>query len=68
VTPLLAKILIEANFRSHYEGNILFPEVHARLAASGFVLTGLSPPGILEEIALWCDCLYTRQIQRGSNS
>lgn len=54
-------LLIEANFRSHYEGDMLFPELHARLAANGFVLTGLSQPFVRQGIALWCDCLYTRE-------
>lgn len=54
-------LLIEANFRSHYEGDMLFPELHARLAESGFVLTGLSPPHVRHGVALWCDVLYTRQ-------
>lgn len=53
-------LLIEANFRSHYEGDILFPELHERLASSGFVLTGVAPPHVRSGIALWCDCLYTR--------
>ena len=54
-------LLIEANFRSHYEGDTLFAELHARLSANGFVLTGLSPPHVRRGMALWCDCLYTRE-------
>lgn len=53
-------LLIEVNFRSHYEGDSLFPELHAQLSASGFVLTGMSPPRIEGGLALWCDALYTR--------
>ena len=54
-------LLIEANFRSHYEGDILFPELHSRLTASRFVLTGVAPPHFRSGVALWCDCLYTRE-------
>jgi FkbM family methyltransferase len=54
-------LLIEANFRSHYEGDMLFPELHARLTTNGFVLTGISPPHVRAGVALWCDCLYTRE-------
>lgn len=53
-------LLIEVNFRSHYEGDSLFAELHEQLAASGFVLTGLSRPRIEGGVALWCDALYTR--------
>jgi len=53
-------LLIEANFRSHYEGDMLFSELHALLARCGFALSGLSAPHVREGIALWCDCLYTR--------
>lgn len=54
-------LLIEANFRSHYEGDMLFPDLHARLTTNGFVLTGISPPHVRQGIALWSDCLYTRE-------
>jgi FkbM family methyltransferase len=54
-------LLIEANFSSHYEGDILFPELHARITAAGFVLTGLSPPFIRSGVALWCDALYEHE-------
>lgn len=52
-------LLIEANFRSHYEGDMLFPELHARLTTSGFGLTGVAPPHVCSGVALWSDCLYT---------
>jgi FkbM family methyltransferase len=54
-------LLIEGNFRSHYEGDLLFPELHAHLAASGFLLTGMSAPFVRGGEALWADALYTRQ-------
>jgi FkbM family methyltransferase len=53
-------LLIECNFRSHYEDDMLFPELHALLAGRGFLLTGLSPPFVQQGVALWCDSLYTR--------
>ena len=51
-------LLIEVNFRSHYEGDLLFPELHERLAAAGFRLTGMSAPLIQAGVALWADSLY----------
>jgi FkbM family methyltransferase len=62
-------LLVEANFRSHYEGDMLYPELHARLADCGFDLTGLSPSHVRQGVALWCDSLYTRhRDRRGSGS
>ena len=51
-------LLIEANLRSHYEGDLLLPELHALLTAARFELAGLSPPRIEGGVALWCDALY----------
>jgi FkbM family methyltransferase len=53
-------LLIEGNFRSHYEGDLLFPELHALLVISGFLLTGMSAPFIRGGEALWIDALYMR--------
>jgi len=53
-------LLIECNFRSHYEDDMLFPELHACLVERGFVLTGLAAPFVLGGVALWCDSLYTK--------
>lgn len=51
-------LLIEANFRSHYQGDMLFPEMHERLESSGFHLIGMSPPSIRSGYAMWADALY----------
>jgi FkbM family methyltransferase len=53
-------LLIEANFRSHYEEDVLFPDLHSHLVECGFTLTGLSPAFVRDGVALWCDCLYSR--------
>ena len=54
-------LLVEANFRSHYENDMLFPELHTHITAAGFVLTGLSSPYVRSGVALWCDALYERE-------
>jgi len=51
-------LLIETNFRSHYEGDLLFPELHAMLAERGFRLIGMSPPFMSSGVAVWADCMY----------
>jgi FkbM family methyltransferase len=53
-------LLIETNFRSHYEGDLLFPELHAMLAERGFRLVGMSPPFMSSGVAVWADSLYER--------
>ncbi len=53
-------LLIETNFRSHYEGDLLFPELHAMLAERGFRLAGMSPPFMSSGVAVWADSLYER--------
>ncbi|MGD0262147.1 MAG: FkbM family methyltransferase [Verrucomicrobiota bacterium] len=52
------RILIEANFVSHYQDDILFPELHRLLTGAGFALANLSPPFQKENLALWADALY----------
>ena len=53
-------LLIETNFRSHYEGDLLFPELHAMLTERGFRLAGMSPPFMSSSVAVWADSLYER--------
>jgi FkbM family methyltransferase len=53
-------LMIEANLRSHYEGDLLLPDLHALLVDAGFALAGLSPPRVENGVALWCDALYAR--------
>lgn len=53
-------LLVEANFVHHYDGDLLFPELHGQLAGRGFVLTGMSPPSIRSGRATWTDALYER--------
>lgn len=54
-------ILIEVCFRSHYEGDALFPDLHAQLTESGFRLIGLSEPReSADGRPLWADALYER--------
>ncbi len=50
--------LIEVNFASHYEGDLLFPDLHELVTGAGFRLTGMSPPSIVGGMAMWADALY----------
>lgn len=54
-------VLIEANLRSHYEGDTLFSDLHPRMESLGYRIAGLSTPrfGISGE-ALWLDACYVR--------
>ena len=54
-------LLIEVNFVSHYEGDILFPELHSLLERHGFALANLSPPFRIQGKVLWADALYCRR-------
>ena len=53
-------LLIEVNFVAHYEQDILFAELNARLTAQGFGLAGLSAPFRKDSRVLWADALYSR--------
>ena len=53
-------LLIEANFVSHYKGDILFSELHPLLERQGFALANLSPPFRIRGQVLWADALYCR--------
>lgn len=54
-------VLIEANFVSHYENDICFPELDALMNSFGFALSNLSPPFQKNEFALWADALYRKR-------
>lgn len=56
-------LLIEVNFVSHYEGDILFSELHPLLERHGFMLINLSPPFRIHGKVLWADALYFRMMQ-----
>jgi FkbM family methyltransferase len=58
--------LVEATFRAHYEDDMLFPELHARMVEHGFTLIGLSRPHRLGGVAVWCDALYEHTESVGS--
>lgn len=53
-------VLIEANFVSHYQGDIQFPELDKAMAAHGFVLANMSQPFVKQGFALWADALYRK--------
>jgi hypothetical protein len=57
-------LIIEVNFISHYEGDILFPELHELLSASGFFLQNLSEPHFGHRNGgriTWLDAIYVSQ-------
>jgi FkbM family methyltransferase len=51
-------LLVEANFRSHYDGDSLFPQLHEAIAQLNFRLAGISPPFSIHGEVMWCDVLY----------
>ena len=51
-------MLIEVIFASHYEGDLLFPQLHELVTGAGFMLTGMSAPSIQGGVAMWADSLY----------
>lgn len=51
-------VLIEANFVSLYEGDLLLPELHDLMLSAGFVLANLSRPYVRNRVALFSDALY----------
>jgi FkbM family methyltransferase len=54
-------LLIEVCFRSHYEGDTLFPDLHGQLSAAGFDLIAVSEPRLSQDgRPLWADALYER--------
>ncbi len=53
-------VLIEANFRSHYRGDLLFADLHALLVGLGFQLAGMSAPAVQGGVAMRADALYER--------
>ncbi len=59
-------VLIEANLRSHYRGDLLFPDLHALLVGLGFHLAGMSAPSVQGGVGMWADALYERSEARPS--
>lgn len=57
-------VLIEATFRSHYEGDATFADVDYQMKANGFDLAGVGAPTSFPGPLLWCDACYIRR--RGS--
>jgi len=53
-------LLIEVIFHSHYEGDILYPELHNLVLKNGFRLLNLSSILQIKHKALWADALYIR--------
>lgn len=53
-------VLIEANFVSLYEGDVLLPELHDLMVSAGFELSNLSRPYVRNRVALFSDALYRR--------
>lgn len=53
-----AWVLLEANFVSLYEDDLLLPELHALMLRAGFTLANLSHPYIRKGRALFADALY----------
>lgn len=51
-------VLLEANFVSLYEGDLLLPELHALMVDAGFTLANLSQPYVRHGQALFADALY----------
>lgn len=52
--------LLEANFVSLYDGDLLLPELHGLMSNAGFSLANLSRPYIRKGQALFSDALYRR--------
>lgn len=54
-------VLLEVNFRSHYDGDETFGPLHSLMTDTGFRLWSMSPPyrGPSGE-ALWADALFLR--------
>lgn len=51
-------MLLEANFVSLYEGDLLLPELHGLMLDAGFALANLSKPYVRKGQALFADALY----------
>jgi len=55
-----AWVLLEANFVSLYDDDLLLPELHALMLEAGFTLANLSHPYVRKGQALFADALYRR--------
>jgi len=53
-------IIIEVTFRSHYEGDTTFPDLHKLITNKGFFLRSVSQPFHRSSQALWADAVYER--------
>lgn len=53
-------VLLEANFVSLYEGDLLLPELHVLMVEAGFALANVSRPYVRDGRALFVDALYRR--------
>ncbi len=56
-----AWVLLEANFVSLYDDDLLLPELHALMLEAGFTLANLSHPYVRKGQALFADALYRRE-------
>lgn len=53
-------VLVEANFVSLYDGDLLLADLHQLMLAEGFSLANLSQPYVRDGTALFSDALYRR--------
>lgn len=53
-------VLLEANFVSLYQDDLLLPELHVLMLDAGFRLANLSRPHVRQGMALFADALYRR--------
>lgn len=51
-------VLVEINYRPHYEGAVGFEELHAELVGAGFALHAISEPSFSSGVPLWADAVY----------
>jgi FkbM family methyltransferase len=57
-------VVVEANWRHHYEGDSVFCALHDQLVRAGFELTNLSAPNHSPEgRALWSDAFYMSTLE-----
>jgi len=53
-------LVLEVTFRSHYEGDSGFPELHDVITDHGFLLRSFGQPFCRSGQALWVDAVYER--------
>ena len=59
-----AAVLIEVLFLPHYEGDTLFPGIHAAMTDLGFTLMELRPFRLRDGPVLWADACYAQDSGR----